>query len=78
MDRNAFATGLYPDTDALLDEYDITVDIWAVECILAEMLARKSLFPGKNTLHQAFRPPPPPPLGDAPGDALRRPLRPLT
>merc|ERR1712054_75265 len=34
------------------DEYTETVDIWAVGCILAEMLGRRSLFPGKNTFHQ--------------------------
>merc|ERR1712226_1515840 len=28
------------------------VDIWSVGCILAEMLRRKPLFPGKNTQHQ--------------------------
>lgn len=37
----------------IADDYDATVDIWAVGCIIAEMLGRKSLFPGKNTLHQA-------------------------
>jgi len=28
------------------------VDVWAVGCIFAEMLARKPLFPGKDYLHQ--------------------------
>lgn len=45
----------------IADDYSETVDIWAVGCILAEMLprkskvpgeGRKSLFPGKNTLNQ--------------------------
>jgi len=36
----------------IADDYTETVDIWAVGCIIAEMLGRKSLFPGKNTLHQ--------------------------
>jgi len=36
----------------IADDYTETVDIWAVGCILAEMLGRKSFFPGKNTLHQ--------------------------
>ena len=49
VERNTFATGLHPDTDILADDYDVTMDISAVECITAEMLGRKSLFPGKNT-----------------------------
>ncbi|KAF1323557.1 Cmgc/mapk protein kinase, partial [Globisporangium splendens] len=32
--------------------YDESVDMWSVGCILAEILGRKALFPGKNFLHQ--------------------------
>ena len=32
--------------------YTYAVDLWSVGCILAEMLARKPLFPGKNFVHQ--------------------------
>ena len=28
------------------------VDMWSVGCILAEMLGRAPLFPGRNTTHQ--------------------------
>ena len=31
--------------------YDATVDIWAVGCILAEMLSGNPLFPGDSDLH---------------------------
>ena len=30
----------------------IVVDMWSVGCIMAEMLGRKPLFPGKNSIHQ--------------------------
>ena len=29
-------------------DYDKSIDMWAVGCILAELLARKPLFPGKD------------------------------
>eukprot|EP01034_Spumella_vulgaris_P024372 gene24371-30710_t len=32
--------------------YDYAVDIWSCGCILAEMLGRNPLFPGKNFVHQ--------------------------
>lgn len=32
--------------------YDYSVDMWSAGCILAEMLGRKPLFPGKNFVHQ--------------------------
>ena len=31
--------------------YDATVDIWAVGCILAEMVSGNPLFPGDSDLH---------------------------
>eukprot|EP00656_Telonema_subtile_P037944 TRINITY_DN4240_c0_g1_i1.p1 TRINITY_DN4240_c0_g1~~TRINITY_DN4240_c0_g1_i1.p1 ORF type:complete len:453 (-),score=142.05 TRINITY_DN4240_c0_g1_i1:737-2095(-) len=36
----------------LADSYQASVDMWAVGCILAELLKRRALFPGKNTLNQ--------------------------
>lgn len=32
--------------------YSYSVDMWACGCILAEMIGRKALFPGKNFVHQ--------------------------
>lgn len=32
--------------------YDAAVDMWSVGCILAEILGRRPLFPGKNYNHQ--------------------------
>lgn len=34
------------------DKYTEAIDIWAVGCILAELLLRKPLYPGKDYLHQ--------------------------
>jgi len=36
----------------LADSYQASVDMWAVGCILAELVKRRALFPGKNTLNQ--------------------------
>ncbi|CAH1802119.1 unnamed protein product [Owenia fusiformis] len=36
-------------------EYTGAIDMWSVGCILAEMLGRKQLFPGKDTLDQLGR-----------------------
>jgi serine/threonine protein kinase len=36
----------------LSSKYDKQVDIWAIGCILAEMLGRRPLFPGHDYLHQ--------------------------
>jgi mitogen-activated protein kinase 7 len=33
-------------------KYTRAIDIWSVGCILAEMLGRRFLFPGKNFLNQ--------------------------
>lgn len=33
-------------------DYGKAIDIWSAGCILAEMIRRKPLFPGKNTQHQ--------------------------
>jgi serine/threonine protein kinase len=33
-------------------EYTYAIDVWAVGCILAELLARKPLFPGDDYIHQ--------------------------
>jgi len=32
--------------------YSTAIDVWACGCILAEMLGRKALFPGRDYLHQ--------------------------
>ena len=32
--------------------YSTSIDVWAVGCIFAEMIARKALFPGRDYLHQ--------------------------
>mmetsp|Transcript_42494 Transcript_42494/g.136317 ORF Transcript_42494/g.136317 Transcript_42494/m.136317 type:complete len:374 (+) Transcript_42494:402-1523(+) len=34
------------------DEYTAAIDVWSVGCILAELLGRKPLFPGKDYIHQ--------------------------
>merc|ERR1711970_642345 len=36
----------------MADSYQESVDMWAVGCILAELVKRRPLFPGKNTLNQ--------------------------
>ncbi|KAL9272627.1 Mitogen-activated protein kinase 3-like protein [Drosera capensis] len=47
-------TRWYRASELLLscDNYGGSIDIWSVGCILAELLGRKPLFPGKGTLHQ--------------------------
>merc|ERR1711988_1318170 len=34
------------------DCYTSSVDIWSAGCIMAELMKRRALFPGKNTLNQ--------------------------
>lgn len=34
------------------DSYDAAIDVWSIGCILAEILGRRPLFPGRNYLHQ--------------------------
>ena len=34
------------------DSYDEAIDMWSIGCILAEILGRRPLFPGRNYLHQ--------------------------
>jgi len=34
------------------DNYTAAIDVWSVGCILAEMLAKKPLFPGRNYMDQ--------------------------
>ena len=36
-------------------DYNRAVDIWSIGCVFAEMLARKALFPGDNSLDQVTR-----------------------
>jgi len=48
------ATRWYRSPEVLVGStnYSTAVDIWAVGCILGEMLKKKPLFPGHNTLNQ--------------------------
>eukprot|EP00929_Paragymnodinium_shiwhaense_P118828 TRINITY_DN90725_c0_g1_i1.p1 TRINITY_DN90725_c0_g1~~TRINITY_DN90725_c0_g1_i1.p1 ORF type:complete len:401 (-),score=112.73 TRINITY_DN90725_c0_g1_i1:136-1338(-) len=41
-----------PEVLTSLPNFGKPIDMWSVGCILAEMLRRKPLFPGKNTQHQ--------------------------
>jgi len=34
------------------EEYGSAMDVWSVGCIMAELVLRRPLFPGKGTLHQ--------------------------
>mmetsp|Transcript_11727 Transcript_11727/g.25351 ORF Transcript_11727/g.25351 Transcript_11727/m.25351 type:complete len:399 (-) Transcript_11727:184-1380(-) len=48
------ATRWYRAPEIMLSwrEYTNAVDIWSVGCILAEIIGRKPLFPGKDYMHQ--------------------------
>lgn len=37
---------------SILQGYTKSIDIWSVGCILAEMLSRRAIFPGKHYLDQ--------------------------
>eukprot|EP00002_Diphylleia_rotans_P039387 TRINITY_DN9115_c0_g1_i3.p1 TRINITY_DN9115_c0_g1~~TRINITY_DN9115_c0_g1_i3.p1 ORF type:complete len:378 (+),score=67.87 TRINITY_DN9115_c0_g1_i3:60-1193(+) len=41
-----------PELLLMNNEYSSAIDIWSVGCILAEFIARKPLFPGKDYRHQ--------------------------
>ena len=41
-----------PELLLACDRYDAAIDIWATGCIMAELLLRKPLFPGKDYLSQ--------------------------
>lgn len=41
-----------PELLLMCQEYTEAIDVWSVGCILAEMIQRKTLFPGKNYLDQ--------------------------
>ncbi|XP_051865916.1 mitogen-activated protein kinase 7 isoform X2 [Pristis pectinata] len=41
-----------PELMLSLPGYGCAIDLWSAGCILAEMLGRRQLFPGKNYLHQ--------------------------
>lgn len=41
-----------PELLLLYDRYSLAVDMWSVGCILAELISRKPLFPGKDFLNQ--------------------------
>jgi mitogen-activated protein kinase 15 len=45
-------TGEPPLSSSCVCRYTKSVDMWAMGCILGEMLLGKPLFPGKSTLHQ--------------------------
>lgn len=48
------ATRYYRAPEIMLtwQRYGVQVDVWSAGCILAEMLRRKPLFPGKDHVHQ--------------------------
>lgn len=48
------ATRWYRAPEVLLnyETYGPPIDVWSVGCIMAELIARKPLFPGKSTMHQ--------------------------
>jgi serine/threonine protein kinase len=37
---------------ALFVQYTPAIDIWSIECIFAEVLTGKPLFPGESIVHQ--------------------------
>jgi mitogen-activated protein kinase 1/3 len=41
-----------PEVMLATQEYSTQIDVWAVGCIMAELLARKPLFPGDDYIHQ--------------------------
>ncbi|KAM0787770.1 MAP kinase Pmk1 [Microbotryomycetes sp. NB124-2] len=41
-----------PEIMLTFKEYNRAIDVWSVGCILAEMLSRKPLFPGRDYHHQ--------------------------
>lgn len=41
-----------PEIMCSCQEYDFKIDVWAVGCILAELLGREPLFPGEDYIHQ--------------------------
>ncbi len=41
-----------PELMVSFSEYTFAIDMWSVGCIVAEMIARRQLFPGMNYLHQ--------------------------
>jgi serine/threonine protein kinase len=47
-----FLTANCPNELVFAASYTKSVDMWAMGCILGEMLIGKPLFPGKSTLHQ--------------------------
>jgi len=51
---NYIATRWYRAPEILLEKrrYTRAVDMWSVGCILAELLLRKPLFPGRDSFHQ--------------------------
>ncbi|KAH0790206.1 CMGC family protein kinase [Histomonas meleagridis] len=48
------ATRWYRAPEVLLnyDKYGFAMDMWSVGCILAELILRRALFPGKGTMNQ--------------------------
>jgi len=41
-----------PEVVLLASEYTVSIDVWAVGCILAELISRKPMFSGKDHLDQ--------------------------
>lgn len=48
------ATRWYRAPEVILSwkEYGKAIDLWSAGCVIAELLSRRPLFPGKNYLHQ--------------------------
>ncbi|CAK0788435.1 unnamed protein product, partial [Prorocentrum cordatum] len=44
-----------PEVMLLPKQYTVSLDLWALGCILGEMLGRKALFPGKNHVDMMTR-----------------------
>uniref|UniRef100_A0A6Q2YI26 mitogen-activated protein kinase n=1 Tax=Esox lucius TaxID=8010 RepID=A0A6Q2YI26_ESOLU len=57
------ATRWYRAPEIMLNwmHYNMTVDIWSVGCIMAELLTGRTLFPGTDRI-LSLAPPPPPPV----------------
>ena len=50
------ATRWYRPPELLIgrDDYDRSIDIWSIGCVMAEMIDGEPLFPGENDLDQLY------------------------
>jgi serine/threonine protein kinase len=44
-----------PEVILSTEKYDYAVDVWAVGCVMAELVLKKPLFAGESTLDQLER-----------------------